>query len=310
MYWWQELLVCIGTAALAVITGIPVGYIIFKVWTRYDTRKGKSSISDKISTTFDILVKESRNRYDKGMQIFEVPAKGEGQTLTFARENKRPLIKQGASLQTKDCPEEILKPAVLEKVGWESINQTCEEDILLASKEVEFTKEKSQLTLELEASTKKYQEAKAKMLMEIARLSRGEIVQATGDAVKKGEKETEVGRKPQELKTAGIIDKAPSLNEIEINLRIATRSWDGKPLPFQTKVWDTEMFEFDLPDTEQGDDLRQAYIDMKMANDIVWFCSEIGCASDDLEASYKKLCTKIGERLAVEYNKRRAPCYV
>ena len=310
MFWWQQLLVCTGTAALAVVTGIPVGYIIYKVWTRYDSRKSKPSISAIRSNKFDILVKESRNQYHEDQQIFTIPAKSKGQTLSSVFENKHSVIKQETTLQAHLCSEEIMKPVVWDKMGQEAVNQTRGEETLFVSKEGEFTKEKSQLMLEVETSTQKYQEAKAKMLMEIERLSRRETVQATGDAFKKADKEAENVRKPQELKTAGIIEEAPSLNEIEINLRIATRAWDGKPLPFQTKIWDDEMFEFDLVDIGHSDDLGQAYIDMKMANDIVWFYTEIGCASDDLEASYKKLCTKIAERLATEYNKRRAPCYV
>ena len=299
MFWWQQLLVCIGMG----IAGIPVGFLIYKVWTWYDSRKGKSSISDNISTKFDILVKESRNQYHEDNQIFTNPAKSKEQTLSFVYENKHLVTKQETNLETNHRPEEI-------KIEREEVNRTCGEETLLVYKEREFTQEKSQLMLELEASTQKYQEAKANMLIEIERLSRGEIIPVTAYAVKKVEQEAEIVRKNQELKAAGLVDQAPVLKEIEINLRIATAPWDGKPLPFQTKIWNTKMVEFDSLTSEDSDNLGQAYMDMIMANDIVWFCTEIGHASDDLEASYKQLCNKIAERLDMICGKRYASCYV
>ena len=274
MDWWQELLVYIGAASLGLWAGLLVLLLVFKVWPWYYSRKRKASISDDRPNKFDILVKKSRNRYREGIPIITAPAKSEGQTLSLAYENKHPVTKQETNLQANACPEEI-----------------------------------SRRMVELAASARRLQDIRAKIQMQIEQLSREEAVQVAGKVVKKAEQAAKIVRKTQEVVIAGISRQVPGLNEIETNLRIATTPWDGKPLPFQTKIWDTKMVEFDSLVKEHGDELGQAYIDMAMANHIVWFCTEIGYASDDLEASYKQLCTKIAERLAAVFGKRLTTCH-
>ena len=55
--------------------------------------------------------------------------------------------------------------------------------------------------------------------------------------------------------------------------------------------------EFDNLSPSLRSDLRDAYTDMAMANNIVWLVTEFRTKSKDLEASYIKLCSKIAERL-------------
>ena len=278
------------------ILGLPAGYTIFNVWSWYDSRKGKTSRLDKL----DVSVKESRNRYRENNRVLAIPAKSE--ILNFVYENKKLVTKLEINLQTNHCFEE-------NEIEWATVNRAPEEETLPSFKEAEFIEEKSQLKSELLESTRKFQETKVKMLMEIERLSRKETEQAPRKVVKRAEPEAVMVRNNLEIKTTNITGQPSILNEIETNLRIANTPWDGKPLPFQTKFGDTKMTEFDSLDTEHSEDLKEAYVDMVMANDIVWFCTEIGHASDDLELSYKQLCAKINERLATVYEKRHATCY-
>jgi hypothetical protein len=44
-------------------------------------------------------------------------------------------------------------------------------------------------------------------------------------------------------------------------------------------------------------ELKEAYIDIRLANNIVWLVTEMGASSKDFEASYLRLCGKIAERL-------------
>ncbi len=44
-------------------------------------------------------------------------------------------------------------------------------------------------------------------------------------------------------------------------------------------------------------ELTEAYVDMLLANNIVWLAVELGRDSQDLTANYSKLSKKIAERL-------------
>ena len=91
---------------------------------------------------------------------------------------------------------------------------------------------------------------------------------------------------------------APNLvTEVRNNRRIVTEPWAGKLLPFQTHVWDTSQGEvYKLPGNLR-EDLTQAYVDMRLANSIVWLSMELGRRSHNLDENYMKLCANIAVRL-------------
>jgi len=112
-------------------------------------------------------------------------------------------------------------------------------------------------------------------------------------------------KKPFDKKreTTAVVEEQPKftipelLAEVENNHRIATESWAGKLLPFYTSVWDRSVEAVHtLPANLQGE-LRQAYVDMGLANSIVWLSTELGHRSHNLDESYIKLCTSIAARL-------------
>lgn len=93
------------------------------------------------------------------------------------------------------------------------------------------------------------------------------------------------------------IEKPAALVEIETNLAIATTPWNGKPTPFKTEVWDKNSSEFNLLRAGLQSEITGAYIDMRLANEIVWLLTELGSKNRDVEKSYIKLCGKIAESL-------------
>jgi len=91
--------------------------------------------------------------------------------------------------------------------------------------------------------------------------------------------------------------KSDIVKELEINLSIATTLWSDKLLPFQTSSWDSKHTEDEPLLTSHIQDLIQLYIDVGLANNIVWMVTEFGHRSKELDESYMKLCASIAERI-------------
>jgi hypothetical protein len=93
------------------------------------------------------------------------------------------------------------------------------------------------------------------------------------------------------------ISKSDALLELENNLAIARRPSTSQLVSFQTKIWSTRRSDFNLADSALIGELSEAYVDMLLANNIVWLVMELGRDSQDLTSSYNKLSFKIAERL-------------
>jgi hypothetical protein len=91
--------------------------------------------------------------------------------------------------------------------------------------------------------------------------------------------------------------KSDFIKELETNLAIATATWADKLLPFQTSCWDANHGESEPLLTAHHQDLIQLYVDIGLANNIVWLSTEIGHRSKELDESYIRLCAGIAERL-------------
>jgi hypothetical protein len=91
--------------------------------------------------------------------------------------------------------------------------------------------------------------------------------------------------------------KSDIVKELEINLSIATTLWSDKLLPFQTNSWDSKHAEDEPLLTSHIQDLIQLYIDVGLANNIVWMVTEFGHRSKELDESYMKLCASIAGRI-------------
>lgn len=107
----------------------------------------------------------------------------------------------------------------------------------------------------------------------------------------------------KERETTAVVEEqlestAPDLlAEVENNCRIATEPWMDELLHFQTHVWDTNQDEVHRLTANLREDLTQAYLDMRQANDIVWLSTELGHRSHTLDEHYMKVRTRIAARL-------------
>ena len=87
------------------------------------------------------------------------------------------------------------------------------------------------------------------------------------------------------------------LEEIEINVKIATEPWTGKLLPFEISKWTVLQSEVNKLPADLQEELSQTYIDIRLANSVVRLSTEFDHTTDDLNQSYIKLRTSIAERL-------------
>ena len=85
------------------------------------------------------------------------------------------------------------------------------------------------------------------------------------------------------------------IKELKTNLAIATIPWSDKLLPFQTSCWDSRPAEDEPLLTTYFEDLIQLYIDVGLANNIVWMATEFDHRSKELDESYMKLSASIAE---------------
>jgi hypothetical protein len=87
------------------------------------------------------------------------------------------------------------------------------------------------------------------------------------------------------------------IRELEINLTIATAPWKDRPVPFQTTCWEAKLEKVEPSMVSHLQDLIQLYVDISLANNVVWLATEIGHRSKELDDSYMKLCSGIAERI-------------
>jgi hypothetical protein len=91
--------------------------------------------------------------------------------------------------------------------------------------------------------------------------------------------------------------KSAAILELETNLLIAMRPSADKLTSFQTDVWNTRRSDFNAVNSQILNELTEAYVDMLLANNIVWLVNELGRDSQDLRASYSELKIKVADRL-------------
>jgi hypothetical protein len=85
--------------------------------------------------------------------------------------------------------------------------------------------------------------------------------------------------------------------EIEKIYEVATSPVDGELVSFPNDVWKTtnQRIQDSLP--ELNEEITQVYIDVGLANNIVWLVTEYKFRSDNISDQYAKLCSKIAARL-------------
>jgi hypothetical protein len=68
-------------------------------------------------------------------------------------------------------------------------------------------------------------------------------------------------------------------------------------MPFQTACWDAKLEKVEPSLMSHLQDLIQLYVDISLANNVVWLETEIGHRSKELDESYIKLCSGIAQRI-------------
>lgn len=95
----------------------------------------------------------------------------------------------------------------------------------------------------------------------------------------------------------GILVGYALMSEVKNNSKIASRAQSGDLKAFSTKVWESTSGELlNLPE-DIKQELSQAYVDMRLANSIVWLAIELKRRSPNLDDNYSKLCENITARL-------------
>ena len=87
------------------------------------------------------------------------------------------------------------------------------------------------------------------------------------------------------------------VKELETNFTIASTPWSDKLLPFQTSSWDKTRGENEPLLVSHFQELISLYVDIGLANNIVWMATEIRHRSKELDETYMKLCMVIADRL-------------
>jgi len=108
---------------------------------------------------------------------------------------------------------------------------------------------------------------------------------------------TVVTPKPAAEKPKAQLPRSDVYKELESNLSIATAPWLGKVTAFQTTAWDNNQDKIEPELADRHGEITEVYIDIRLANNIVWISNELGNKSPNLDESYRKLCAKIAERI-------------
>lgn len=92
-------------------------------------------------------------------------------------------------------------------------------------------------------------------------------------------------------------DKSDLAIELEANLAIATKPLVDKLLPFQNSFYDSTCGENELIFINNRRELIQLYVDINLANNLVWLSTEFGYRSKEIDESYVMLCDSITNRI-------------
>jgi hypothetical protein len=90
---------------------------------------------------------------------------------------------------------------------------------------------------------------------------------------------------------------SPAFKELQNNLSIAKRPLTNHLVNFEMTIWNTRRSEFSAVNETLMRELTEAYVDMNLANNVVWLVMELGRDSQDLKDSYSSLKNKVSERL-------------
>ena len=271
MDWWQGILIVLASIVVGLLVGYLLSYLIITRILKKPFSKERKITNQQFE---EQLTREAEEGERKEVVMVDEPLESVVPDLVAEAENNRRIATEPWS--GKLPPLQIITRILKKPFSKERkiTNQQFEE----------------QLTREAEERERKEAEREAK---ERAKREAKETKERT-------KREAEEAKRAKETAVVeGLLESiAPDLvAEAENNHRIATEPWSDKLLPFQTRVWDARQDEvYKLPGNLR-EDLTQAYVDMRLANSIVWLSTELGRRSHNLDENYMKLCATIAVRL-------------
>ncbi len=314
MDWWQGILIVLAFIVVGLLVGYLLSYLII-------TRILKEPFSKKRKITRqqfeEQLTREAEEGERKEVVVVEGPLESVAPDLVAEAENNRRIATEpwSGKLPPLRIITRILKEPFSKKR--KITRQQFEEQLTREAEERErkgAEREAKERTKREAKEAKERAKREAKEAKERTKREAEEAKRAKEAAVVEGLLESiapdlveEAGKvreaEEEERKEAAVVERllesiAPDLvAEAENNHRIATEPWSDKLLPFQTRVWDARQDEvYKLPGNLR-EDLTQAYVDMRLANSIVWLSTELGRRSHNLDENYMKLCATIAVRL-------------
>jgi hypothetical protein len=285
MVWWQITLFVLGALTLAILGGVFLGRFIFRLWPQHSYRERERDRQlNKYIETHKINSKTGKLSLE---EAWETKLQLESNT-----NKKKPDLQVNQTNSIKLLSEKIRKesfniPKTISIVNPLAFKESLAKERGERAAKGEETLARIEAAVRIkEADSREKSEIDHKVT-EITTLNTNIAEKVTVEAITKTLPEVKQHNASQNT----------CLNEITANLRIATTPWTGTPLLFVTSTMDKHSDEFDAINVQNHDDLREAYTDMAMANNIVWLVTELGASSKELGESYVKLCAKIAERL-------------
>lgn len=218
----------------------------------------------------------------------------------FERQQNSALL---AETKSASIPKQVTasKPRLITKkeLRREKTAQTQAQSITLAEDTLEKYVAKSpsvQLNIDSAIPEKTFQITKPSVVPE--KVHQPSLSQVVPDNSLQSSRLSAVPEKStQPPKPPVVPHQSAAVIELESNLEIAKLSVVDKLVSFNTDIWNTRRSEFNSADSQLLSELTEAYVDMLLANNIVWLVTELGRDSKDLRESYSDLRSKIAERL-------------
>jgi hypothetical protein len=232
-------------------------------------QKNTSVVGEQKQTTEPNVVSISEINSEKSIAVIveskEFPKSDDSQLAHYAN-------KATSEIQTKSHQQNVVKrPEIVNKKKKSIIGETKKSSKLSSTKELKTIKQENTSVL---------REFNNSPIPGVLKEPEAINLQITPAEVRQNES-----------------SKSDIVKELETNLAIATTPWSDKLLPFQTSCWDSRPAEDEPLQITYFEDLTQLYIDVGLANNIVWMSTEFGHRSKELDESYMKLCASIAGRI-------------
>lgn len=107
-----------------------------------------------------------------------------------------------------------------------------------------------------------------------------------------GKEISEIGE-PQTVELPAVWDDNAIVMELKTNLEIASRPAGEKLVKFQTEVWNASQVGLDSTKPPFLNELSETYVDILLANNLVWLVVDLGRDSPYFRTSYAEIRNRI-----------------